>query len=216
MLLKTIYLNSYFSDSIHKVIFCQIKTPNIPLYNLQLKNQMKKIILLLISSFIGLASVTQAQTEIVIFDCSFKVWEQDLQQTLPKIKIEVYENGNLIKKLTTDRDGKAYQNFELNREYDIKINPEGGKYIQKWVKLDTRNIDLHAWKFKNRKEFRYYYQIEINLFEPERCEQFAFLHQQPIINFKYNTKKRDLMDVADNRLTKRINKERKKKCIASF
>jgi hypothetical protein len=138
------------------------------------------------------------------------------QQTLPKIKIEVYENGNLIKKLTTDRDGKAYQNFELNREYDIKINPEGGKYIQKWVKLDTRNIDLHAWKFKNRKEFRYYYQIEINLFEPERCEQFAFLHQQPIINFKYNTKKRDLMDVADNRLTKRINKERKKKCIASF
>ena len=104
------------------------------------------------------------------------------QQTLPKIKIEVYENGNLIKKLTTDRDGKAYQNFELNREYDIKINPGGGMYIQKWVKLDTRNIDLHAWKFKNRKEFRYYYQIEINLFEPERCEQFAFLDQQPIIN----------------------------------
>ena len=80
---------------------------------------MKKIILLLISSFIGFASVTQAQTEIVIFDCSFKVWEQDLQQTLQKIKIEVYENGNLIKKLTTDRDGKAYHNFELNKEYDI-------------------------------------------------------------------------------------------------
>ena len=116
---------------------------------------MKKIILLLISSFIGFASVTQAQTEIVIFDCSFKVWEQDLQQTLQKIKIEVYENGNLIKKLTTDRDGKAYHNFELNKEYDIKINPEGGKYIQKWVKLDTRNIDLHSWKFKNRKYNKY-------------------------------------------------------------
>ena len=162
------------------------------------------------------ANCINAQTENAIFDCSFKVWEQDLQQTLQKIKIEVYENGNLIKKLSTDRDGKAYYNFDLNKEYDIRINPEKGKYIEKWVKLDTRNIDLQSWKFKNRKEFRYYYQIEINLFEPERCEKFAFLEQEPIMNFKYSSKKRDLMDVADNRIVKRINKERKKKCIASF
>jgi hypothetical protein len=177
---------------------------------------MKKSIFLLFAAIIGLNIIAFAQTENVIFDCSFKVWEQDLQQTLQKIKIEVYENGNFIKKLTTDRDGKAYHNFELNKEYDIKINPGGGRYIEKWVKLDTRNIDLKSWKFKNRKEFRYYYQIEINLFEPERCEQFAFLHQEPIMNFKYIGKKRDLKDIADNRLVKRINKERKKKCIASF
>lgn len=163
-----------------------------------------------------IANSSKAQTEKVIFDCSFKVWEQDLQQTLQKIKIEVYENGKLIKKLSTDRDGKAYYNFDLDKDYDIKINPGGGKYIEKWVKLDTRNIDLKSWKFKNRKEFIYYYQIEINLFEPERCEQFAFLHQQPIMNFKYSPKKRDLMDVADNRMVKQINKERKKKCYAYF
>ena len=177
---------------------------------------MKKSTLLLICAFIGFSLNCQAQTQNVIFDCSFKVWEQDLHQTLQKIKIEVYENGNLIKKLTTDRDGKAYYNFDLNKEYDIKINPEGGRYIQKWVKLDTRNIDLETWKFKNRKEFRYYYQIEINLFEPESCEQFAFLHQEPIMYFKYSNKKRDLMDTADNHIVRRINKERKKKCIASF
>jgi hypothetical protein len=177
---------------------------------------MKKSILLIACALVILSNTSKAQTQNVIFDCSFKVWEQDLQKTLQKIKIEVYENGNLIKKLSTDRDGKAYYNFELNKEYDIKINPGGGRYIEKWVKLDTRNIDLASWKFKNRKEFRYYYQIEINLFEPERCEQFAFLYQQPIINFKYSTKKRDLMDVADNSMVKRINKERKKKCIASF
>ena len=177
---------------------------------------MKKSTLLLICAIIGLNLNCLAQTQNVIFDCSFKVWEQDLHQTLQKIKIEVYENGNLIKKLTTDRDGKAYYNFDLNKEYDIKINPEGGRYIQKWVKLDTRNIDLETWKFKNRKEFRYYYQIEINLFEPERCEQFAFLHLEPIMNFKYSNKKRDLMDTADNHIVRRINKERKKKCIASF
>ena len=178
---------------------------------------MKKIFNLLYL-FLVLACVNSslAQTQNVIFDCSFKVWEQDLQKTLQKIKIEVYEDGKLIKKLTTDRDGKAYYNFELNKDYDIKINPGGGQYIEKWVKLDTRNIDLESWKFKNRKEFRYYYQIEINLFEPERCEQFAFLNTQPIMNFKYSHKKRDLMDVADNRMVKRINKERKKKCIASF
>jgi len=177
---------------------------------------MKKLILLICCAVLILNNSSNAQTENVIFDCSFKVWEQDLQKTLQKINIEIYENGNLIKKISTDRDGKAYHNFELNKEYDIKINPSGGRYIEKWVKLDTRNIDLQTWKFKNRKEFRYYYQIEINLFEPERCEQFAFLYQQPIINFKYSSKKRDLMDVADNRMVKRINKERKKKCIASF
>ena len=176
---------------------------------------MKKTLLLL-SCVILFMNKLSAQTENVIFDCSFKVWEQDLNQTLQKIKIEVYENGVLLKKMTTDKDGKAYQNFELNKEYDIKINPGGGRYIEKWVKLDTRNIDLKSWKFKNRKEFRYYYQIEINLFEPERCEQFAFLHQEPIINYKYSPKKRDLRDVADNRMVKRINKERKKKCIAYF
>lgn len=178
---------------------------------------MKKLIFLLIV-FLNVIMIKNGfgQTENVIFDCSFKVWEQDLQLSLPKIKIEVYENGQLIKKLITDRDGKAYYNFELNKDYDIKINPGGGRYIEKWVKLDTRNIDLNTWKFKNRKEFRYYYQIEINLFEPERCEQFAFLTAQPIMNFKYSNKKRDLMDVADNRMVKKINRERKKKCIASF
>lgn len=177
---------------------------------------MKKSIVLLIFAIILFNRNMMAQTENVIFDCSFKVWEQDLQQTLQKIKIEIYENGSLIKKLTTDRDGKAYYIFDLNKEYDIRINPEGGRYIQKWVKLDTRNIDLNGWKFKNRKEFRYYYQLEINLFEPERCEQFAFLHQQPIMDFKYSRKKRDLLDVADNHMVKRINKERKKKCLAVF
>lgn len=157
-----------------------------------------------------------AQTEHVIFDCSFKIWEQDLNKGLEKIKIEIYENGMLIKKLISDRDGMAYYNFDLNKEYDIKINPDKGRYVEKWVKLDTRDIDLKSWKYKDRKEFRYYYQIEINLFEPERCEQYAFLVNQPIINFKYSSKKRDLMDVADNSMVKRINKERKKKCIASF
>ena len=177
---------------------------------------MKKTILRILCCILGLTMGAFAQTENVIFDCSFKVWEQDLQKTLQKIKIEIYENGILLKKLTTDKDGKACYYFDLNKDYDIKINPGAGRYIEKWVKLDTRNIDLKTWKFKNRKEFRYYYQIEINLFEPERCEQFSFLNAAPIMNFKYSSKKRDVMDVADNRMVKRINKERKKKCIASF
>ena len=50
-------------------------------------------------------------------------------------------------------------------------------------KVDTINIDLNTWKFKNRKELRNYYQIEINLFEPKSWEQFSFLHQQPFMNF---------------------------------
>ena len=57
---------------------------------------MKKTILIILFCILGLTMGAFAQTENVIFDCSFKVWEQDLQKTLQKINKQLNCN-NMVK-----------------------------------------------------------------------------------------------------------------------
>lgn len=150
-------------------------------------------------------------TENVYFDFSFKTFNEDNGQNLEDIDIQIFENGKLIKTLRTARDGRAFYNFELNREYEVLISGNS-KYIEKKITVDTRNIDLENWKYQKAKQFKYKYEIQIKLFEKESCEDFQFLAEKPIIHLQYSKSKKDIVDLADNHISKQIKKERRKNC----
>jgi hypothetical protein len=76
--------------------------------------------------------------------------------------------------------------------------------------VDTRNIDLKNWKYHKAKQFKYKYDIQIKLFEKESCENFKFLAEKPIIHLQYSAEKKDIVDLADTKLSKQIKRERKK------
>lgn len=166
--------------------------------------------LLILALSIGSFS-SKAVTKDVLFNLSLRTFDQDKDENLENISIDIYESGTLIKSIKTGIDGKAYYMFKLNKEYEIIVN-ENNNYIQKVIKLDTKNIDLENWKFKNSPNFFYDFEVAIKLFKKENCENFSFLKNEPIIYFKYDQHKKDLVDIADNSLTKKIAKERKREC----
>lgn len=153
------------------------------------------------------------QTQSVVFDFVFITLEEDSNKVLKNTPIEIYEDGKLLKKITTNEQGKAFYDLQVNKEYDIYFKPNRTRYIQKYIKIDTRNIDLANWKYKDRKDFRSNYQIEINLFRHESWQNFDFLKAEPIIHYKYDAKKGDLVDISDDTMLKRVKKERSKKRI---
>jgi len=163
--------------------------------------------------FIGNYSPLRA-TESVYFDFSFKTFDEDKGNNLEDIDIQIFENGKLIKTLRTARDGRAFYNFELNKEYEVVISGKS-KYIEKKILVDTRNIDLKNWKYHKAKQFKYKYDIQIKLFEKESCENFKFLAEKPIIHLQYSAEKKDIVDLADTKLSKQIKRERKKNCNRS-
>lgn len=153
-------------------------------------------------------------TESVFFDFSFKTFNEDTGKDLEDIDIQIFENGKLIKTLRTARDGRAFYNFELNKEYDVVVSGNS-KYIEKKITVDTRNIDLKNWKYHKAKQFKYKYEIQIKLFEKESCEDFSFLAKNSIIHLQYSSDKRDIIDLADNHISKQIKRERRKNCNKS-
>jgi hypothetical protein len=173
---------------------------------------MKKIILffmflLAISGFNQPVSATES----VYFDFSFKTFHEDNGQNLEDVDVQIFENGQLIKTLRTARDGRAFFHFELNKEYDVVVGGNS-KFIEKKIKVDTRNIDLKNWKYSKARQFKYKYEISIKLFEKESCEDFTFLAQKPIIHLQYSIAKKDIVDLADNTITRQIKRERRKNC----
>lgn len=167
-----------------------------------------------ISILLGLyCTISNAQTQSVVFDFVFITLEEDSNKVLKNTPIEIYEDGKLLKKITTNEQGKAFYDLQVNKEYDIYFKPNRTRYIQKYIKIDTRNIDLANWKYKDRKDFRSNYQIEINLFRHESWQNFDFLKKEPIIHYKYVAKKGDLEDISDDTMLKKVKKERSKKRI---
>ncbi len=176
---------------------------------------MKKIsfFLFLLFSLVGFKSQVHA-TESVYFDFSFKTFNEDNGQNLEDIDVQIYEDGKLIKTLRTDRDGRAFYHFELNKSYEVVVSGNS-KYIEKKILVDTRNIDLKNWKYSKAKQFKYKYEIQIKLFEKESCEDFKFLAEKPIIHLQYSSTKKDIVDLADNKISKKIKRERRKNCNKS-
>jgi hypothetical protein len=172
---------------------------------------MKKFNQLLFLLLVNFYSVGFSKTNDVLFNFSFKTFDQDSKQNLAEVDIDIYEKGEYVKTIKTGLDGMAYYRMKLDKEYELVVN-SGSKYIEKRIIVNTKNIDLYSWKYSNKSSFVYDYQIEIKLFKTEHCEDFRFLKNEPIIHLIYDDKKKDMIDLVSTSITKKINRERKKKC----
>jgi len=172
---------------------------------------MKKTSQLLILLMINFCLLGYSKTNDVLFNFSFRTFDQDSKQNLENIKIDIYEKGNYVKTILTASDGMAYYRMKLDKEYELIVN-SGNSYIEKRIIVNTNNIDLSSWKYRNKTSFVYDYQIEIKLFKKEYCEDFKFLKNEPIIHLKYDQKKKDMVDLVSSYITKKIDNERKKRC----
>jgi hypothetical protein len=153
-------------------------------------------------------------TESVWIDCNIRVKDQDSHDWLEDIPVLIVCDGKKLQTLMTARNGKVWVNLETGKEYDIHINSGAAKkaYISKMVRFDLRQIDLAGWKYRKSKIMKYQYELEILLFQAEPCENFEFLKDEPLIHYKYVAEKRDLIDIADQGLNRKIRQARRKKC----
>jgi hypothetical protein len=156
----------------------------------------------------------KAGTESVWIECNVLVRNEDSREWIEDIPVVVYCDGKKVQTILTARDGKAYLSMESGKVYDIQVNgmSSGNRMISKLIRFDTRDIDFGKWKYRESKSMKYHYDFEILLFQSEACENYDFLKSNPIIHFVYSPDRKDLIDIADQSLSKQIKAERKKKC----
>ena len=103
--------------------------------------------------------------------------------------------------------------MKIDKEYKIVLVPKDD-YVEKLIIIDTRNIDVHNWKYKNTPQVSLKYEVDVRLFKQnkENCQDFSFLKEEPVMFMKYDSEYDDFHDFATQELASRIKKERKKKC----
>lgn len=153
-------------------------------------------------------------TETLWIDCSIRVRHEDSRKWLEDVPVELFCEGKRLKVLMSARDGKVWMNLETGKQYEIQVNsgPMRKPLISKIIRFDLRNIDLNAWRYRKSTIMKYQYEIEILLFEPEPCERFDFLKEDAVIHYVYSEGKKDLDDIADAGITRKIRKIRRKSC----
>jgi hypothetical protein len=101
----------------------------------------------------------------------------------------------------------------LDNDYELVV-VSSDNYIEKTLQIDTRNIALQNWKYKNSKNVSIGYEVQIQLFKPIAlsCQNFAFLEKSPEMYLKYNANAKDIIDIVGDNVINQIKKERRKSC----
>jgi len=154
-----------------------------------------------------------AQTSAVQFPFSFHVFDEDTNLDLAEYELVLTEDGKPVKTIVTNEKGIVKYIFKIDKQYSIQVKSKND-YIGKTIFIDTRNINLSDWKYKKFETFSLEYDIHIKLFKQSdlRCQNFEFLKQTPVIFLKYDSNKKDILDVASDDIISQIKKERKHKC----
>ena len=174
---------------------------------------MKNIFTIVIVALLFSSFQVVARTETVSFPFSFRVSDEDSKQSLSEYSINVFENDLQVKTIRTGSDGVVKYNFKKDVEYKL-VFTSNNSYIEKVIVVDTRNIELSKWKYKDDTNVSLGYDVDVRLFKPTfaRCQNFNFLKTTPVMELRYNAKRHNLYDYSDNDVLTMIKKERKKNC----
>lgn len=153
------------------------------------------------------------KSERVDFTISIRVIDQYTKEPKKDIAILVKdENGN--RRMKTDVYGKVKLTLPAGAITEIVVND--GNKLSKLIRVNAKNFDLKNWRYKETSNFTLQYEFEIMLFEPEWCEHYEFLKDSPVIHYVYDLRKKDMVDIADQGILRRIAKERKNNCTMTF
>ena len=87
------------------------------------------------------------------------------------------------------------------------------EFVEKYLIIDTRNIDFHNWKYKNTEQVSLRYDVDLKVFKSKgTCQDFGFLKEEPCMLMKYDSEYDDFHDFAPETLKNKIKNELKKKC----
>ena len=177
--------------------------------NLKLQ-KMKPSFIIAFYFLFALSNAGFSQTKSLHLNFKFHVSNVDLKKDLEDVVVQFEVDGKIIKTLKTARNGTTQYLMDLGKEY--KITFSYGNLVQKFMIVDTRNIDLEKWKFKKNNEVRLNYDVEMELFGKERCQNFDFMNDVAWRHLKYVPEKGDITDISNDDTRNHAEKERKKKC----
>jgi hypothetical protein len=172
-----------------------------------------KISLLILFLCLLLQEANQAETLEVDFTFTLHLFDEASGADIIGQPVQVFEDGKLKRKVVSVEKGLVKFYCQINKEYRIVVSPKDD-YVEKFLVIDTRNIDLNNWKYKNTPQVSLRYEVELRLFKMKNpaCQDFNFLKEEPCMMMRYDSEYDDLHDFATKELENKIKAELKKKC----
>ena len=160
--------------------------------------------------FVFSSTNAPAQTKDLVITLYIHVMDQNTGADLEDVEV-LFETDSLPpRKLLTARKGTTQFLADVGRQYVIRFSYPG--MVSKFMILDTRDLDLATWKFKQKTSVRIGYDIEMKLFKPQACQDFSYLKGSPWFHLKYMKSEGDIVEVGEAGLEKKTNRERKRTC----
>ena len=176
------------------------------------QSSLKTILFILFFSLLSIQA-NKADTIEVDFTFTLHLYEDGNGNDLIAYPVQIYEDGKLKKKLVSSDKGFVKFFCLVNKEYKIVLVGKDD-FVEKFLMIDTRNIDLHNWKHKNTEQVSLRYDVEVRLFKMKNpaCQNFDFLKEEPCMLMRYDSEYDDFHDFATKELENKIKLELKKKC----
>jgi len=171
-----------------------------------------KVLILVILLCNSIPSKFKADTIEVDFTFTLHLIDDSKGKDLLNSPVHIYEDGKLKKKIISGEEGLAKFFCKPDKEYKIVLVGHE-EFVEKYLLIDTRNIDFHNWKYNNTEQVSLRYDIDVKVFKTKgSCQDFDFLKEEPCMLMKYDTEYNDFHDFAPEPLRNKIKEELKKKC----
>lgn len=106
----------------------------------------------------------------------------EVDMSLPDATAKLYEKGNLLSTVTSNKDGIALFNLKANTEYTIEFSKQN--YVSKIISINTKVPEYEKQVFEQT--------IELLLFKPCKGLDYSLLNE-PVVKLAYNDVRRDFL-----------------------
>lgn len=160
-----------------------------------------------------LQEANHAETLEVDFTFTLHLFEDGNGKDIVGHSVHIFEDGKLKRKVISADKGLVKFYCQANKEYKIVL-VGNDDFVEKFLLIDTRNIDLKNWKYKSTSQVSLRYDVDVRLLRMNNpsCQDFSFLKEEPCLMMRYDSEYDDLHDFATKELESKIKAELKKKC----